>query len=110
MIARLWRGWARTSADGDEYVRFLRESFLPSAADLPGFNGASVMRRRLENGDTEFLTMTRFASLNAVKSFAGENYEEANVAQRARELLSHFEPRCVHYDIALCDDDLRGRR
>lgn len=106
MIARMWRGWADDPAKADAYEDFLRETFLPAAAKLPGFRGAHVLRRLLESGETEFTTLTRFDSIDAVKAFAGEDYEVANVAPRARELLSRFEARCTHHRIVVTDADL----
>ena len=47
----------------------------------------------------EFLTLIRFDSLQAVRAFAGEQYEVAVVPPAARELLSRFEARAAHYEI-----------
>jgi hypothetical protein len=40
-----------------------------------------------------------FDSLEAVREFAGEDYEAAVVPTKARELLSHFDERSQHYEI-----------
>jgi len=44
--------------------------------------------------------------MDAIKTFAGDDTEAANVAPRARELLSRFEPRCIHYAIVISDQDV----
>src|ERR1700738_2541875 len=100
MIARMWRGWAASPAAADLYEEFLRSTFLPAAYSIPGFKGASVLRRTVGN-EIEFTTITRFDSVQAIKAFAGEDYEAAHVAPRARELLVRFEPRCVHSELVI---------
>jgi heme-degrading monooxygenase HmoA len=100
MIARMWRGWAASVEAANLYEEFLRSNFLPAAYGIPGFKGASVLRRNVGN-EVEFTTVTRFESVQAIKQFAGEDYEAAHVAPRARELLARFEPRCVHFELVI---------
>jgi heme-degrading monooxygenase HmoA len=100
MIARMWRGWAASKANADLYEEFLRSNFLPAAYSIPGFEGAAVLRRAVGD-EVEFTTITRFESVEAIKKFAGEDYEAAHVAPRARELLSRFDVRCVHSELVI---------
>src|SRR5882724_5806738 len=100
MIARMWRGWAASAAAADLYEEFLRSSFLPAAYSIPGFKGASVLRRTVGD-EVEFTTITRFESVQAIKQFAGEDYEAAHVAPRARGVLWRFDPRCVHFELVI---------
>ena len=65
-----------------------------------GFKGAAVLRRPVGD-EVEFTTITRFESVEAIKKFAGEDYEAAHVAPRARELLSRFDARCVHSELVI---------
>lgn len=106
MIARIWRGYAASPVAADAYQAFLRQSFLPAAARLAGFAGVDVLRRDTGDGEIEFTTITRFASLDAVKAFAGEDYERANVAPPARALLSRFDATCSHHAIVVTEADL----
>jgi hypothetical protein len=55
--------------------------------------------RRLVGEEVEFLTIMWFESLEAVKHFAGEDYEHAYVPPKAREILSRFDDRSQHYEI-----------
>ena len=41
----------------------------------------------------------RFDSLEAVRAFAGEDYEVAVVPPRARALLLRFDARSAHYQV-----------
>jgi heme-degrading monooxygenase HmoA len=100
MIARMWRGWAASTESADLYEKFLRSTFLPAAYAIPGFKGATVLRRKAGD-EIEFTTITRFESVDAIKKFAGEDYEAAHVAPEARKLLARFEPRCVHSELVI---------
>ena len=58
------------------------------------------MRRRAGD-EVEFMALTLFDSLDAVRAFAGENYQMAVISPIARNLLSHFDEQAVHYDVAI---------
>jgi heme-degrading monooxygenase HmoA len=105
MIARVWRGWAGSIAAADLYVEFLASTFLPSIHAIEGYRGASVIRRSV-GAEVEFMTITRFTTLEAIRKFAGDDYEAAHVAPRARELLCRFDARCQHYELVI-EDALR---
>jgi hypothetical protein len=47
----------------------------------------------------EFVTIMWFDSLLAVRTFAGEDYEQAVVPPRARQLLIRFDERSAHYEV-----------
>ena len=99
MIARVWRGW--TSPDNaDAYEEFLRTKMFPSIHRVPGYLGADLLRR--DAGDEiAFVTITRFESLESVRAFAGEDYEQAVVEPEARALLSRFDERSEHYEVVI---------
>jgi len=100
MIARLWHGWApRESADA--YEEFLRTNFLPAIDRIASYRGAQVFRRDGDGNEVEFVTTTYFDSIDAIRAFAGDDYEVANVAPEARRLLSRFDQRCQHYALVL---------
>jgi antibiotic biosynthesis monooxygenase (ABM) superfamily enzyme len=101
MVERIWRGWIAPER-ADAYQRFLQHEFLPSAHDIPGYLGARVLRRQVGD-EIEFMTITRFASLDAVRAFAGDDIDKAHVAAAARALLSRWEERVAHYDPAFED-------
>ncbi len=43
----------------------------------------------------------QFDNINAVKDFAGENYEEAVVPEPARKVLKHFDATSQHYEVLI---------
>jgi heme-degrading monooxygenase HmoA len=99
MISRLWHGWT-TRDNADAYENLLRKEVLPGIHRVRGFKGAHLLRRDLPD-EVEFVTITLFDSLDAVKEFAGEDYEVAVVPPQARKLLSRFDARSAHYETVL---------
>src|SRR5262245_14634598 len=96
MIARIWHGWT-TPANAQAYENLLRGEVLPGIHRIDGYRDAYLLCR--DAGDeVEFVTVTLFDSLDAVKAFAGEDYERAVVLPEARSLLSRFDERSVHYE------------
>jgi hypothetical protein len=55
--------------------------------------------RRHASYEVEFVTIMVFDSLDAVREFAGEDYEAAVVPEKARAVLSRFDARSQHYEI-----------
>ena len=99
MIGRLWHGWT-SRANADAYETLLRTKVFPGIHKVPGHTGAYLMRRDAGH-EVEFVTLTFFTSLDAVRAFAGNDYEVAVVPPEARKLLSHFDERSVHYEVAI---------
>jgi len=99
VIARLWRGWT-SPENAEPYERFLREQMFPSMQRVPGFLGAQLLRHEAGE-EVAFLTISRFESYDAVRAFAGENYEQAVIEPEARALLSRHEERSEHFDVAI---------
>ena len=102
MIARLWRGWT-TVENADAYQDLLRTRILPGIHRVAGYRGAYLLRRDGDDG-VEFVTLTFFDSLDAVRAFAGEDYEVAVVPPEARQLLARFDQPSVHYDTVVEPD------
>lgn len=100
MIVRLWHGWTRP-ADADAYLAFLRreiaDGFLTNPAE--GFRGIDVLRRDADD-EVAFVTVMRFEDWDAVAAFAGPDAERAVVPPEARRLLTRFDERSVHYEVA----------
>jgi heme-degrading monooxygenase HmoA len=99
MIARVWHGWAPASG-ADTYQEHFETAVLPNLERLPGFRGAQLWRRDRE-GQVEFVAVTTFDSIDAVRRFAGADYERAVVEPEARRVLSRFDERCAHYEVAV---------
>jgi antibiotic biosynthesis monooxygenase (ABM) superfamily enzyme len=96
MITRLWRGWTATENAG-AYERFLLEELFPAMRDIAGFQGADVLRR-VGDDEVAFVTLTRFASLEAIRAFAGDDPEVPVLEPRALALLSRYDDRAQHFE------------
>jgi heme-degrading monooxygenase HmoA len=99
MISRIWHGYA-TSKNADTYENLLKEEIFTGikGRNIQGFREIQLFRRDLGE-EVEFITVLWFDSLEAVRIFAGEDYEAAVVPPKAREVLSHFDVRSQHYEV-----------
>ncbi len=97
MIGRLWRGWT-TTENADAYEELLRTRILPGIHRVDGYRGAYLLRRDVDEG-VEFTTLTFFESMDAVRAFAGEEYEVAVVPPEARQLLTRFDERSALHEV-----------
>ena len=99
MISRIWHGWI-TPQNADIYEALLKEEIFVGIQErhIRGFKGIQLLRREV-NDEVEFVTIMMFESLDAVREFAGEDYEQAVVPEKARAVLSRFDQRSQHYEI-----------
>ncbi len=101
MISRIWHGWTKTD-NADIYEAMLKEEIFVGIQDrrISGFSGIQLLRRAATD-EVEFITIMKFASLDAVREFAGNDYEAAVVPEKARAVLSRFDARSQHYEIRI---------
>lgn len=99
MIARIWHGWT-IPENADVYEALLKAEIFIGIKNrqIRGFKDIHLLRRNVGE-EVEFVTIMYFDSLDAVRKFAGEDYEAAVVPEKARAVLSHFDARSQHYDI-----------
>jgi heme-degrading monooxygenase HmoA len=96
MIARIWRGWT-SSVDADEYLAYVERTGLAAYRATPGNLGAWVLRR--PDGDrTEFVTLSFWDSLDAVKAFAGEDVSKAVFYPEDDRFLVARETSVTHFE------------
>jgi heme-degrading monooxygenase HmoA len=102
MIARIWRGWTKPE-NADQYEALLKAEIFPGIAgkNVPGYRGIQLFREPADEGkdEVEFVTIMCFDSWEAVRRFAGEDYERAYVPPEAREVLERFDERSRHYEV-----------
>jgi heme-degrading monooxygenase HmoA len=97
MIARTWHGRV-PSAKADAYHAYLQRSGLADYARTPGNLGVHVLRRT--DGDvTHFLLLTFWESIEAIRAFAGDDYERARYYPEDDAYLLEREPHVTHYDV-----------
>jgi heme-degrading monooxygenase HmoA len=100
----VWYG-STTRANADEYERLLREEILPGiqARGIDGYGGAHLFRRE-HDGAVEFMTLLWFDSMDAVRAFAGDDYETSVVPPAAAALLERHDLRSARYDVRMSPD------
>ena len=97
MIIREWRGRTEV-ARADAYVRHFRNVVVPELHRVPGFLGAYLTRHTL--GDVvEYVVMTRWESMNAIRAFAGPIPERAVVEPGAVAALGSYDSTVRHYEV-----------
>lgn len=98
MITRIWHGWT-TPENAPLYEHLLLTEIFPGIAsrNVAGYLGISLCKRELEQ-EVEFVTIMWFDSIDAVRAFAGEDYQVAVVPPRARAVLTRFDPKSAHYE------------
>jgi antibiotic biosynthesis monooxygenase (ABM) superfamily enzyme len=101
MISRIWHGWTSLQ-NADAYEALLKAEILPGIQGrvIPGYRDVDLLRRNHER-EAEFITVMWFDSYDAIREFAGEDYEKAVVPPKARALLSRFDDRSQHYDVVV---------
>ena len=99
MIVRIWHGWT-SPVNADAYEALLKEEIFVGIGQrrIPGYQGIQLLRRNL-GSEVEFVTIMTFLNLDAVRQFAGEDYEVAVVPPKARAVLARFDQRSQHYEL-----------
>jgi heme-degrading monooxygenase HmoA len=97
VISRQWRGLAKPAC-ADAYVEHLRSETFPAIRQLPGFLSASILRRSLPEG-VEFLIVTEWASLDAIRAFAGGDVNAAVVPRKVQDMMLEHDRIVRHYDV-----------
>ncbi len=104
MISRIWHGWT-TPENADTYESLLYEEIFVGIKkrEIQGFKDIQLLRRSVGD-EVEFMTIMRFDSIDAIREFAGDDYEACVVPQSARKVLKRFDERSQHYDIKIAED------
>lgn len=103
-IVRLWKGRS-TAANAGKYIQHLTDSVFPELRAIPGHRGAYLLRRR-SDGELEFVVLTLWDSMEAVRKFAGTEAEKAVVAPKAQAVLSSFDEFVSHYEVVEGTDEV----
>ena len=103
MIARIWHGV--TPADkADDYVDYLNRTGVPDYRATEGNRGVYVLRR-IEGDCAHFVTLSLWASLDAIRGFAGDDVERARYYPEDADFLLEFEPTVTHYEVVARAED-----
>ena len=98
MIARIWSGAVRTP-DADDYAGYIQKTGFAEYGRTPGNRGAWLLRRA-DGGTTEFIALSLWDGLDAIRAFAGEDIEAAVLYPEDERYLIGGESRTAHYEVA----------
>jgi heme-degrading monooxygenase HmoA len=97
MIARIWHG-VTLKSKADEYLQFLNQTGVHDYQATAGNLGVHVLRR-IEGEHAHFLILTFWESIDAIRKFAGDDYEMARYYPEDRDYLLEFEEKAAHYEV-----------
>jgi hypothetical protein len=97
MIARIWHG-AVPAAKGDEYLDRMRKVALPDYKSTSGNRGAFCLQR-VEGDAVHFEMLTFWEDIDAIKRFAGDEFQLAKYYDFDRSFLIELEPYVRHYTV-----------
>lgn len=97
MIARIWRG--KTSIENyDAYSEFLIKTAIPDYKNSIGFKSLTFLRKKT-GSEANFLLITYWENIEAIKSFAGKNFEKAKYYLEDKNYLLEFDENVIHYEV-----------
>jgi antibiotic biosynthesis monooxygenase (ABM) superfamily enzyme len=101
MISRIWHGYT-TPENADAYEKLLKEEIFVEIKNrkITGYKGIQLLRRQVSD-EIEFITIMWFDSLDSIRKFAGDNYENAVVPENARKILARYDKQSQHYDVKI---------
>ena len=103
MIFRKWWGRIRTP-DTDEYIQYIRDTGGTHYAETPGNLGYQILVRHAGDGTTEISTLSWWRDLDAVRAFAGDDYERAQYYPEDDRFLIERPEFVEHHEVT--DSDL----
>ncbi len=96
MILRQWK--ARVTAEGaEQYRQHFVGAVYPELVRIDGFKGAQLFARN-SGANVELTVETRWASMDAIRTFAGPDAEQAVVEPRVAEIVNDFDRHVSHHN------------
>lgn len=97
MIIRQWRG--RVPHDkADAYAEVMKRLAIPDYSSVDGLL-AYYFTRADKPDHTEFLLITHWESIEAIKQFAGDDYNKAKYYDEDKEYLLEFAEFVEHFEV-----------
>ena len=99
MIARIWRG-ETLEARSEEYLEYLKATGIKDYRETQGNQGVLVLRR-INEGRAEFVLVSLWESWDAIRAFAGDDFEKPVYYPEDKKFLLALEPTVTHYEVPL---------
>ncbi|MGE5796162.1 MAG: hypothetical protein ACM34N_05220 [Ignavibacteria bacterium] len=97
MILRNWKGIAKKEYE-EKYINHLLYNTFPKLSKINGFIDAKIFRRPTGKG-IEFLILTSWETIDAIKNFAGERINTAVVPKEVQEMMVDYDKDVIHYEL-----------
>ena len=97
MIERHWKGVAKRER-AQEYIAHLQIETFQQITLIPGFISAKILERDIQEG-IEFLIITKWQDIDAIKQFAGSNIEIAVVPELVQDIMLKYDKSVSHYKV-----------
>ena len=101
MIARVWHGSTKAE-HADAYEAMLKPEPLPGIGQVKGYRGSYLLRRNL-GAEVDFITVLLWDSIEAVRAFAGPDYETSIIPEERLKYLSRHDAKAAHYEVVATD-------
>lgn len=101
LIARIWRGQT-LAALADEYTKYLCEEGVRAIARIPGNRGVQMLRS-VRNEVADFQVLSYWESIEAIKRFAGEDYEQVHHLPDDPKYMIGAAPTVRHFEVVVND-------
>jgi heme-degrading monooxygenase HmoA len=99
LIARIWRG--RTLATmAEEYTKYLYDEGVCAIAKIPGNRGVQMLRM-VGNDIADFQVLSYWDSVEAIKLFAGEDYEKVHSLPDDPKFMIGAAPTVRHFEVVV---------
>ncbi len=96
MITRIWHGTTSLENAG-KYLEILKSKGTDEYRETTG-NLSVKIWKQVTGKKCHFWTVTEWKNIDAIRSFAGEEYEKAKYYPQDKGLLTTFEEKVTHYE------------
>jgi heme-degrading monooxygenase HmoA len=100
---RMW-GARATITGAEEYVQHAAKRVFSKLREIEGHRGAYLLRRTVD-GAVEFVVLTLWESIDAVRRFAVVDLNKAVVEPEARAFLTSFDDPASHFEVVQCAEE-----
>jgi heme-degrading monooxygenase HmoA len=104
MIVRKWQARIRTK-DEPTYIAYIDETGAADIGQTEGNLGFQILTRRHPDETTTIVMLSWWRDIEAIKRFAGEDYENARYYSEDEQYLLEMNETVEHYVVAI---DRRG--
>jgi heme-degrading monooxygenase HmoA len=99
LIARIWRGQT-FAVRADDYAKYLYDEGVCAIARIPGNRGVQMLRR-VDGDIADFHVLSYWESVEAIKRFAGDKYEEVHHLPDDPRYMIGAAPTVEHFEVVV---------